>query len=92
MGDQAPQHPARHPAHGPAAVWRSTGSVIYDEIEDGDPLVHIEWLTRPYDETESEAVETCRQAFANLLGASVTGNHARRLISAAAYDLQTDDD
>lgn len=31
----------------PVAVWRSTGFVIYDEIEDGDPLVHIEWLTRP---------------------------------------------
>jgi hypothetical protein len=76
----------------PVAVWRSTGFVIYDEVDDGDPLVHLEWLTRPYNETEPEAVEMCRQAFANLLSASATGNDARRLISTAAHDLQTDDD
>jgi hypothetical protein len=76
----------------PVAVWRSTGFVIYDEVEDGDPLVHIEWLTRPYNESEPEAVETCRRAFTNLLSASVTGNDARRLIGAAAHDLQTGDD
>jgi transcriptional regulator with XRE-family HTH domain len=76
----------------PVAVWRSTGFVLYDEVEDGDPLVHIEWLTRPYNESEPEAVEMCRRAFTNLLGASVTGNDARRLIGAAAHDLQTDDD
>jgi hypothetical protein len=76
----------------PVAVWRSTGFVIYDEVEDGDPLVHIEWLTRPYNESEPEAVETCRRAFTNLLSASVTGNEARRLIGTAAHDLQTDDD
>jgi transcriptional regulator with XRE-family HTH domain len=76
----------------PVAVWRSTGFVIYDDVEDGDPLVHIEWLTRPYNETEPEAVETCRQAFTNLLSASATGNDAQRLISAAAHDLQTADD
>lgn len=75
----------------PAAVWRSTGFVIYDQVEDGDPLVHIEWLTRSYNETEPQAVEMCRQAFTNLLGASVTGNDARRIISAAAHDLQTGD-
>src|SRR5260370_13910061 len=76
----------------PVAVWRSTGFVIYDEVEDGDPLVHIEWLTRPYNESEPEAVEMCRRAFTSLLGASVTGNDARRLIGAAAHDLQEDDD
>jgi len=34
----------------PAAVWRGTGFVIYDEVEGGDPLVRVEWLTRPYDD------------------------------------------
>ena len=52
-------------------MWRSTGFVIYDEIEGGKPLVHFEWPTRPYNETEPEAVEMCRQAFANLHAASV---------------------
>jgi transcriptional regulator with XRE-family HTH domain len=72
----------------PVAVWRLSGFVIYDEVSGGDPLVHIEWLTRPYNEAEPEALEMCRQAFANLLGASVTGDEARRLIGAAADDLR----
>ena len=71
----------------PVAVWRLGGFVLYDEVRDGDPLVHVEWLTRPYNESEPEAVEMCRRAFANLLGASVTGDAARRLISRAAEDL-----
>jgi len=72
----------------PVAVWRLSGFVIYDEVSGGDPLVHIEWLTRPYNEAEPEALEMCRQAFANLLGASATGDEARRLIGAAADDLR----
>lgn len=75
----------------PAAVWRLSGFVIFDEVEDGGPLVHIEWLTRPYNESEPEAVETCRRAFDNLLDASATGDDARRLIAAAANDLQAGD-
>lgn len=80
MGHQAPQHPARHPAHAPVAVWRSTGFVIYDEVEGGDPLVHTEWLTRPCNETEPAAAEQPR--------ASVTGDDDRRLTSAALRALQ----
>jgi transcriptional regulator with XRE-family HTH domain len=72
----------------PVAVWRSTGFVIYDEIDGEEPLVHIEWLTRPYNEDGPEAVEMCRQAFANLMAASVTGDEARRLIRAVVDDLQ----
>lgn len=72
----------------PVPVWRLNGFVIYDEVTGGDPLVHIEWLTRPYDEDEPAAVEMCRRAFANLLAASVTGDEARRLISAAVDDLR----
>jgi transcriptional regulator with XRE-family HTH domain len=64
----------------PVAAWRSTGFVIYDEVEGRDPQVHIEWLTRPYNETKPEAVEMCRRAFDNLLAASVTGDAARALI------------
>jgi transcriptional regulator with XRE-family HTH domain len=72
----------------PVAVWRSAGFVIFDEVEGRDPQVHVEWLTRPYNVTEPDQVEMCRQAFANLLGASVTGNEGRRLIAAAVNDLQ----
>jgi hypothetical protein len=72
----------------PVAVWRLAGFVIYDEVADGDPLVHIEWLTRPYNLDEPDQVEMCRQAFTNLLAASATGDDARRLITSAAGDLQ----
>jgi hypothetical protein len=68
-------------------VWRLAGFVIYDEVADGDPLVHLEWLTRPYNLTEPDQVEMCRQAFANLLDASVAGDAARQLIADAAHSL-----
>src|SRR5207302_464748 len=29
----------------PVAVWRTAGFVIFDEVEDGEPLVHLEMLT-----------------------------------------------
>jgi transcriptional regulator with XRE-family HTH domain len=74
----------------PVAVWRSTGFVIFDEIDDGEPQVHLEWLTRPYNITEPDQVEMCRQAFANLLSASVTGDEVTRLIVAAADTLRAE--
>jgi transcriptional regulator with XRE-family HTH domain len=73
----------------PVAVWRLAGFDIYDEVEGDEPLVHLgSWLTRPYSITEPDQVEMCRQAFANLLGASVTGDEARQLIMDAAADLR----
>lgn len=60
----------------PVAVWRLSGFVIYDQVTDGEPQVHLEWLTRPYNIFEPDQVETCRQAFGNLLHASLTGEDA----------------
>lgn len=71
----------------PVAVWRLAGFVLYDEVEDDESIVHLEWLTRPYNVSEPDQVETCRVAFSNLLAASVTDDEARRLISAAAQAL-----
>ena len=73
----------------PVAAWRTAGFIIFDEVEGGDPQVHLEWLTRPYNIFEPEQVEMCRQAFSNLLGASATGEEARRLIAAAAASLRS---
>jgi transcriptional regulator with XRE-family HTH domain len=67
----------------PLAVWRLGGFVIYDEVEGGQPQVHLEWLTRPYDVFEPDAVEFCKRAFANLLDTTVTGDQARTLIAQA---------
>jgi transcriptional regulator with XRE-family HTH domain len=72
----------------PVAVWRLGGFVIFDEVDGDEPQVHLEWLTRPYNVTEPDQVEMCRQAFANLMGASVFGGEARRLIAEAGDDLR----
>ena len=72
----------------PSAPWRSAGFVIYDEMTDDEPQVHLEWLTRPFAVTGIEALDMTRRAFANLMAASVTGDEARRLITAAAESLR----
>ena len=72
----------------PVAVWRMAGFAIFDAVEGGEPQVHLEWLTRPYNIFEPDQVEMCRQAFANLLAASVTGDEARRLIADASSALR----
>ena len=73
----------------PSRYGGSAGFVIFDEVDGDEPQVHLEWLTRPYNIFEPDQVEMCRQAFGNLLGASVTGDEARRLIAAAAASLQS---
>ena len=69
------------------AVWRTAGFVIFDEITDGEPHVHLEWLTRPYNIFEPGQVEMCRQAFSNLLSASDTGLEAEAIIEQALSSL-----
>jgi hypothetical protein len=64
-------------------MWRTAGFVIFDEVEGGDALVHLEWLMRPYNIFEPDQVEMRRRAFDNLLAASVTGDDARELITMA---------
>jgi transcriptional regulator with XRE-family HTH domain len=72
----------------PCPTWRLSGFVIYDNVEDGQPQVHLEWLTRPFDIFDPQQIQTCRQAFSNMLAESATGNHARDLITATAADLR----
>jgi transcriptional regulator with XRE-family HTH domain len=72
----------------PVAAWRTAGFVIFDEVQDGEALVHLEMLTRPYNVLEPDQVEMYRNGFANLLGAAVTGDEARRLITAAAEAMR----
>jgi transcriptional regulator with XRE-family HTH domain len=71
----------------PTAVWRTSGFVIFDEVDGDQPQVHLELLTRPVNITEPDQVEMYRQAFENLLAASVIGDDARRLITTAAGTL-----
>ena len=71
----------------PVAVWRTAGFVIFDEVTDGEPQVHLEWLTRPYNVFEPDQVEMCRQAFSNLLSASATGLEGEAIIEQALSSL-----
>lgn len=75
----------------PSPTWRLAGFVIYDNVEDGQPQVHLEWLTRPYDIFDPQQIEMCRQAFTNMLTESVTGNQARDLIASAVADLHNNE-
>lgn len=54
-----------------------------EHVVSQEPLIHLEWPTRPHNITEPAQVEMCRQAFSHLLSASVTGAGARQLIAAA---------
>jgi hypothetical protein len=80
---QTPAYARRLLSSGPAGESADIGTPVINRIERQKLL---------YDEAEPEAVQMCRQAFANLLGASATGDDARRLISAAAHDLHAGDD
>ena len=73
---------------GPVAAWRLAGFSLYDEVAGDEPLVHLEWLTRPYNVTDPGQVEMCRRAFAGLMRESATGDKARALIAAAAEALR----
>lgn len=72
----------------PVAVWRTSGFVIFDEVDGADAQVHLEWLTRPYNIFEPDQVEMCRQAFSNLLGASVVASAAREVVAGVLADLR----
>jgi hypothetical protein len=69
------------------AIWRTAEFVTFDEVSDGEPQVHLEWPTRPYNIFEPDQVEMCRQAFSNLLSASATGLGAEAIIEQALSSL-----
>jgi len=72
----------------PSPVWRLAGFSLYDEVADGKPMVHVEWLTRPYNIIETEQVEMCRRMFGILLDSSLREDGARALIAAAAASVR----
>jgi transcriptional regulator with XRE-family HTH domain len=72
----------------PLAVWRLGGFVIYDEVEDDEPFVHLELLTRPFDESEPENVDFFRRTFANLMDAAMIGDEARMVLGRVIADAK----
>lgn len=72
----------------PTLVWRADGFVLYEDIEESEPFVHLELLTRPLNIEEPEQVDFYRKVFANLLDASLSGDDARDLLNRAIEDMR----
>lgn len=72
----------------PPLVWRTGGFVLFDELGDEDPFVHLELLTRPVNIDEPDQVGKYQKAFADLLGASAEGKHAKTLLTQVGEDMR----
>ncbi|GIJ47560.1 transcriptional regulator [Virgisporangium aliadipatigenens] len=64
----------------PPLVWRTGGFVLFDEVADDEPLVHVELLTRPVNIRRPEQVDFYRRAFSNLMDAALMGDAAAGLL------------
>jgi Domain of unknown function (DUF5753) len=71
----------------PTLVWHTSGFVLFDEMADEEPMVHLELLTRGVNIDVAGQVNKYRAAFENLANASLVGGAARRLITEAAEAL-----
>jgi transcriptional regulator with XRE-family HTH domain len=69
-------------------VWRTSGFVLFEELGDEPPFVHLELLTRPLNIDDSEQVAFYRQVFVNLLSASLTGDEADGLLNRVIDDMR----
>lgn len=72
----------------PGPAWRTGGFVLFEDLADGDALVHLELLTRPLNIEEPDQVDMYRQVFANLMIAAVHGDGAREILSRVVRDLR----
>lgn len=71
------------------SVWRTGGFVLFDDLADMEPIVHLELLTRPLTIEEREQVDFYRQVFNGLAGASAKGDRALGLIQRAIESLRS---
>jgi hypothetical protein len=72
-------------------AWHEHGFVIMDDPLDGDPLVHVETMTRGITITDPEEVGEYRDTFRRLQAASLTGAEATELLLQIRADLQGSD-
>lgn len=70
------------------AVWRTSGFVLFDDLADMDPIVHLELLTRPLTIEEREQVDFYRQVFSGLAEASAKDDEALGLVQSAIEDMR----
>jgi transcriptional regulator with XRE-family HTH domain len=72
----------------PTTVWRVSGFVLFDDLDQDEPFVHLELLTGPVNVDDPEQVALYRQVFANLVDAAAGGGEARALLARIIEDAR----
>ncbi len=70
-----------------APAWHAHGFNLYDDLVDGDPVVHVGALTTAINISDPEDVDRYRAAFGRLREASLTDAEALDLIARIIADL-----
>jgi hypothetical protein len=68
-------------------AWHSHGFNLYDDMVDGDAVVHVPLLATLHNTSDAADVDRYRQAFARLREASLTGDDAMALVGRVMDDL-----
>jgi len=69
-------------------AWHEHGFVIMDDPVDGDPLVHVETMTRGITITDAQEVGEYRDMFRRVQASALTGAEATELLLEIRGDLQ----
>ena len=69
-------------------AWHEHGFVIMDDPVDGDPLVHVETMTRGITITDPEEVGQYRDTFRRVQASALTGDDANDLLLQIRAELQ----
>jgi transcriptional regulator with XRE-family HTH domain len=69
-------------------VWRTGGFVLFENLGDMEPRVHLELLTRPINIEETDQVDFYRQVFANLMSHALSGLDAEHLLEQVIRDFR----
>jgi len=72
-------------------AWHEHGFVILDDLVDGDPLVHVETMTRAITITDAQEVGEYRDMFRRVQASALTGPEAAELLLDIRSDLQGPD-
>lgn len=72
----------------PSPVWRTGGFVLFEELGEDEPFVHLELLTRPVNIDDAQGVGIYRAVFEHLQDASLSGEDARALLARVVEDFR----
>jgi uncharacterized protein DUF5753 len=73
-----------------APVWRTSGFVVFDDLADQEPFVHLELLIRPLNIDNPDQVDTYRRAFGRLQAASAAAEQGKELITHVRRETRQD--